>query len=96
MYVKRFGPSHLTLKILKTDRHSYDGCRLVVKGEHIECFDMTSRRPCWCSKTKKRRPYWCTKSLLWKLNSIFMKKSTFVLVKDSLSTGIHCERLLLF
>ena len=23
-------------------------------------FHMTSRRPCWCSKTMKRRPYWCS------------------------------------
>ena len=33
---------------------------------------MTSRRPCWCSKTMKRRPCWCTKKILWEFNSFLM------------------------
>ena len=44
----------------------------------IERFHVTSRRPYWCSKTKKRRPYWCPKPVLLELNSIFMQKSDFV------------------
>ena len=38
----------------------------------IDRFLMTSRRPYWCSKTKKRQSYWCTKPILRELNSIFM------------------------
>ena len=34
-------------------------CRLF--SQAIECFHMTSRRPCWCPKTIKRRPRWCPK-----------------------------------
>ena len=26
----------------------------------IDRFHLTSRRPCWCTKTMKWRPYWCT------------------------------------
>ena len=37
----------------------------------IECFQLTSRRPYWCSKTMKRRPCWCPKPILWTLNSLF-------------------------
>ena len=46
----------------------------------IERFHVMSRRPYWCSKTKKRRPYWCPKPVLLELNSIFMQKSSFVWV----------------
>ena len=34
----------------------------------IECFHITSQRPCWCPKTKKWRPCWCPKLNLWELN----------------------------
>ena len=40
---------------------------------HIECFDMTSRRPYWCPKTMKRQPCWCPKSVLWELNSFLIQ-----------------------
>ena len=51
-------------------------------NEHndIERFHMTSRRPCWCSKTKKWPPWWCTKLILQGLNSIFMRIPSFVSV----------------
>ena len=38
----------------------------------IEHFHMTSRRPCWCSKTMKRRPCWCFKPTTWESNSFLM------------------------
>ena len=41
---------------------------------------MTSRQPCWCSKTKEWRPWWCTKLILRELNSIFMQILSFVSV----------------
>ena len=44
----------------------------------IDRFHMTSRRPCWCTKTKEWRPYWCTRLTLWELNSIFMQILSFV------------------
>ena len=44
----------------------------------IECFHMTSRRPCWSPKTKKRRPCWCPKPVLWELNSFLMQTLSFV------------------
>ena len=44
----------------------------------IECFHMTSRRPCWCSKTMKRQPCWCPKLFLWELNSFLMQMFSFV------------------
>ena len=46
----------------------------------IERFHMTSRRPCWCPKTKEWRPWWCTKLILRELNSIFMQILSFVSV----------------
>ena len=30
-----------------------------IVSQFIECFHMTSWRPCWCPKTKKWRPCWC-------------------------------------
>ena len=48
----------------------------------IEYFHMTSRRPCWCPKTKKWRPCWCPKLNLWELNSIFMRILSFVSVNQ--------------
>ena len=39
---------------------------------------MTSKRPCWRSKTKKRRPCWRSEILFWGLNSIFMQIPPFV------------------
>ena len=51
-------------------------------GITIECFHMTSRRPCWCPKTKKWRPCWCPKRNLWELNSIFMQILSFVSVNQ--------------
>ena len=50
--------------------------------QSIECFHMTSRRPCWCPKTKKWRPCWFPKLNLWELNSIFMQKLSFVSVNQ--------------
>ena len=50
------------------------------KQKAIERFHMTSRRPCWCSKTKEWWPCWCTKLILWELNSIFMQILSFVSV----------------
>ena len=44
----------------------------------MECFHMTSRRPCWCPKTMKRRPCWCPKPILWELNSFLMQTISFV------------------
>ena len=44
-----------------------------VRQYSIERFHMTSRRPCWCTKTKELRPYWCTR-----VNSIFMQILSFV------------------
>ena len=49
-------------------------------GFFIECFHMTSQRPCWCSKTKEWRPWWCTKLILRELNSILMQILSFVSV----------------
>ena len=56
---------------------------LQFKGtESIARFHMTSRRPCWCTKTKKWRPYWCTRLTHWELNSIFMQILSFVLLNQ--------------
>ena len=46
--------------------------------DRMECFHMTSRRPCWCPKTMKRRPCWCPKPVLWELNSFLMQTLSFV------------------
>ena len=35
-------------------------------------FHMTSRQPCWYSKTMQPRPFWCSKPILWELNSFLM------------------------
>ena len=42
------------------------------KSGATERFYMTSRRPYWCSKTRKWRPCWCPKPILWELNSFLM------------------------
>ena len=55
-------------------RHNYN----TTKNISIKCFHMTSRRPCWCSKTMKRRPCWCPKPVLWELNSFL----SFVPIKS--------------
>ena len=36
-----------------------------VTASVVERFNMTSRRPYWCSKIMKRRPCWCTKKIPW-------------------------------
>ena len=38
---------------------SHDFEQILGQMVPIECFHMTSRRPCWCPKTMKRRPCWC-------------------------------------
>ena len=51
----------------------------------IECFHLTSRRPCWCSQTKERRPCWCPQQVIWVLNSILMLTFSFPLVEKRCS-----------
>ena len=50
----------------------------LIRCIRIECFHMTSRRPCWCPKTMKRRPCWCPKPILQELNSFLMQTLSFV------------------
>ena len=74
VYCKRrelcFFPSCLTIDPLEqSDRKLYDE---VSEDKHrplysIECFHMTSRRPCWCPKP-----------VLWELNSFLMQTLSFV------------------
>ena len=59
-----------TLSSCDTDGHELYWC--------IEYVNMTSRRPCWRSKTKERRPCWRSKPVFWELNSIFMQNLPFV------------------
>ena len=56
---------------------------------------MTSRRPYWSSKTKKWRPYWCTKHILSELNSISMRKLSFVSVNHMVACRVRENALLL-
>ena len=58
---------------LELSRTALLGCPLT-----MECFHMTSRRPCWCPKTMKRRPCWCPKPIPWELYSFLMKTLSFV------------------
>ena len=48
------------LSCIKTRKKNkwYDNAFLQ-QSNRIERFHMTSRRPCWCTKTKERRSYWC-------------------------------------
>ena len=67
----RLGSPRIASNILGRTGHHVRGITLGVRP--IERFHMTSRRPCWCSKTKEWRPWWCIKLILWDLNSICMQ-----------------------
>ena len=54
-------------------RRSLLVCLDKVTAVCIECFHMTSRRPCWCPTSMNRRPCWCPKPILWELNSFLMQ-----------------------
>ena len=56
---------------------SFHSC--IVNG--IECFHVTSQRPCWCPWTKERRPCWCPQLILRELSSIIMQTFSFVSVE---------------
>ena len=47
----------------------------------MECFHVTSRRPCWCPKTKERRPCWCPQLILRESSSFIMQTFSFVSVE---------------
>ena len=47
-------------------------CQKTIR-HRIECFHITSQRPCWCPKTKKWRPCWYPNLNLWELNSFLCK-----------------------
>ena len=61
----------------------------------IECFHVTSRRPCWCPQTKKRRPCWCPQIVLWELNSILLLTFSFPLVENMLINHVSETTLLM-
>ena len=66
----------LSILPLVASKRGHETKKLVL----IECFHMTSRRPCWCPKKIKRPPCWCPKPILWELNSFLMQTLSFVLI----------------
>ena len=68
----------LVLTITVTACHVFYWCSLLRFFFTIKRFHMTSRRPCWRSKTKEWRP-WSrrTKLILRELNSIFYVNTSF-------------------
>ena len=48
----------------------------------IECFHVTSCRPCWCPLTKEWRPCCYPKLILREFNSILMQRYSFVLLEN--------------
>ena len=46
------------------------GKRQLFLGLKIDRLYMTSRRPCWSTRTKKCRPCWCPKLIPWEFSSL--------------------------